>query len=115
MIAETTPIFVSSRLARKPNARRAAEINGAARLARKGFRNSNAPDYSFLPLPTFNGMACLCRALLLMKKPKGGEEGLTAGHGLEALGWRKAGPDRLPVQESGASEPRGDSAECGRP
>ena len=74
--------------ARRLNARRAAEINAAARQSREYFRNANASDYSVRPLLTFYGIACLARALLLMMKSKGGEEGLTAGHGLETVGWR---------------------------
>ncbi len=74
--------------ARELNARRAAEINAAARQSREYFRNANASDYTVRPLLTFYGIACLARALLLMMKIKGGEEGLTAGHGLETVGWR---------------------------
>lgn len=74
--------------ARKLNARRAAEISAAARQAREYFRNANASDYSVRPLLTFYGIACLGRALSLLMKPKGGEEGLTVGHGLATLGWR---------------------------
>lgn len=74
--------------ARKLNVRRAAEINSAARQAREYFRNANESDYSVRPLLTFYGIACLARTLLLMMKTEGGEEGLTAGHGLETVGWR---------------------------
>lgn len=74
--------------ARKLNARRAAEINAAARQAREYFRNANASDYSVRPLLTFYGVACLGRALLLLMKARGGEEGLKAGHGVETIGWR---------------------------
>ena len=74
--------------ARKLNARRAAEINAAARQAREYFRNANASDYSVRPLLTFYGVACLARALFLLMKANGGEEGLKAGHGLETKGWR---------------------------
>ena len=73
---------------RELNARRAAEINAAARQAREYFRNAGASDYSVRPLLTFYGVASLGRALLLLMKRTGGEEGLTAGHGLEALSWR---------------------------
>ena len=51
---------------RKLNARRAAEINAAARQARDYFRNANASDYSVRPLLTFYGIACLGRALLAL-------------------------------------------------
>ncbi len=74
--------------ARKLSARRAGEINATARQAREYFRNANAADYSVRPLLTFYGIACLGRALTLLMKPNGGEEGLTSGHGLESLGWR---------------------------
>ena len=74
--------------ARKLNGRRAAEINAAARQAREYFRNANASDYSVRPLLTFYGVACLGRALLLLMRANGGEEGLKAGHGLETVGWR---------------------------
>ena len=74
--------------ARKLNARRTAEVNAAARQAHEYFRNANVSDYSVRPLLTFYGIACLGRSVLLMMKPKGGEEGLTAGHGLETVGWR---------------------------
>jgi hypothetical protein len=36
---------------------------------------------------TFYGVASLNRALLLLLKTRGGEEGLTAGHGLETVAW----------------------------
>lgn len=68
--------------------RRAAEINATARQAREYFRNANTSDLSVRPLLTFYGIACLSRALILLMKREGGEEGLTAGHGLETVGWR---------------------------
>ena len=69
--------------ARELNARRAGEINAAARQAREYFRNAAASDYSVRPLLTFYGIACLSRALLLLMKAKGGEECLPHSHGLE--------------------------------
>ena len=72
------------------NSRRAGEINAAARQAREYFRNASASDFSVRPLLTFYGVASLSRALALLMKRTGGEEGLTAGHGLEAAGWRNA-------------------------
>ncbi len=75
--------------ARKLNARRTAEINSAARQAREYFRNARASDYSVRSLLTYYGIASLGRALLLLMKPKGGEETLAKGHGLETVGWRE--------------------------
>ena len=72
---------------RELNARRAREINAAAKQAREYFRNANNANYSVRPLLTFYGVACLSRALLLLLKVDGGEEGLTASHGLETVGW----------------------------
>ena len=72
---------------RELNARRAREINAAAKQACEYFRNANNANYSVRPLLTFYGVACLSRALLLLLKVDGGEEGLTASHGLETVGW----------------------------
>ncbi|MYC89301.1 MAG: hypothetical protein F4X22_13855 [Gemmatimonadales bacterium] len=69
------------------NARRAREINAAARQAREYFRNGSNSDHSVRPLLTFYGVASLSRALLLLLKPDGGEEGLNRGHGIEAVRW----------------------------
>jgi hypothetical protein len=69
------------------NARRAKEITAAAKQAREFFRNSHSADNSVKPLLTFYGVASLARALTLILKPDGGEEGLTKGHGLETVGW----------------------------
>ena len=74
--------------ARELNARRAGEINAAARQAREYFRNAAASDYSVRPLLTFYGIVCLSRVLLLLMNPKGGEECLTQGHGLETRAWQ---------------------------
>ena len=74
--------------ARRLSARRAGEINAAVRQAREYFRNADVSDYSVRPLLTFYGIACLGRALLLLMKPAGGEDGLAAGHGLETVSWR---------------------------
>ena len=73
--------------ARKLNVRRAREIGAAAKQAREYFRNASNSDYSVRPLLTFYGVTCLSRALLLLLKVNGGEEGLTVGHGIETLGW----------------------------
>src|SRR5689334_13902746 len=69
------------------NARRAKEITAAAKQAREFFRNSDAADNSVKPLLTFYGIASLARALTLILKRDGGEEGLTKGHGLETIDW----------------------------
>ncbi|MEH2530170.1 hypothetical protein V1277_003456 [Bradyrhizobium sp. AZCC 1588] len=71
------------------NARRAKEITAAAKQGREFFRNSDAADYSVKPLLTFYGVASLARALTLLLKRGGGEEGLTKGHGLETIDWSK--------------------------
>lgn len=72
---------------RELNARRAREINAAAKQAHEYFRNASNSSYTVRPLLTFYGVASLSRALLLLLKADGGEEGLTAGHGLETVGW----------------------------
>jgi len=72
---------------RRLNARRAREINAAAKQAREFFRNAGNSNYSVRPLLTFYGVTCLSRALLLLLKVSGGEEGLTASHGIETVGW----------------------------
>ena len=69
------------------NARRAKEINAAAKQAREYFRNAAEAAYSVRPLLTFYGVACLSRSLVLLLKASGGEEGLTASHGLETVDW----------------------------
>jgi hypothetical protein len=72
---------------RELSARRAREINAAAKQGREYFRNANSSNYSVRPLLTFYGVASLSRSLLLMLKANGGEEGLTASHGLETVSW----------------------------
>ena len=72
---------------RELSARRAREINAAAKQAREYFRNADNSDHSVRPLLTFYGVTCLSRALLLLLKTDGGEEGLNAGHGIETVGW----------------------------
>lgn len=72
---------------RELNARRAKEINAAAKQSREYFRNASNSNYSVRPLLTFYGVASLSRALLLLLKRDGGEEGLTAGHGLNTVDW----------------------------
>ncbi len=72
---------------RELNARRAREINAAAKQAREYFRNVSNSNYTVRPLLTFYGVASLSRALLLLLKTEGGEEGLTVGHGIETVGW----------------------------
>lgn len=72
---------------RELNARRAKEINSAAKQAREYFRNAANSNYSVRPLLTFYGVASLSRSLLLLLKRNGGEESLTGGHGLETADW----------------------------
>lgn len=72
---------------RELNARRAKEINSAAKQAREYFRNAANSNYLVRPLLTFYGVASLSRSLLLLLKRNGGEEGLTGSHGLETVDW----------------------------
>ena len=72
---------------RKLNARRAKEINSAAKQSREYFRNSSQSNHSVRPLFTFYGVASLSRSLILLFKRDGGEEGLTGGHGLQTVNW----------------------------
>lgn len=72
---------------RELNARRAREINAAAKQSREYFRNASNSNYSVRPLLTFYGVASLSRSLLLLLKAQGGEEGLTPSHGLETVAW----------------------------
>ena len=74
---------------RKLSTIRAQAINSAAKQSREYFRNSNQSNISVRPLLTFYGVASLSRSLLLLLKRNGGEEGLTAGHGLKTIDWRK--------------------------
>lgn len=69
------------------NARRAKEINSAAKQSREYFRNSSQANHSVRPLLTFYGVASLSRSLLLLFKRDGGEEGLNGGHGLQTVDW----------------------------
>ena len=73
---------------RNLNARRAREINSAAKQAREYFGNAYNCDHSVRPLLTFYGVSCLSRALLLALRMEGGEEGLKPGHGIETVDWR---------------------------
>lgn len=72
---------------RELNARRAREISASSRQAREFFRNASVSNYSVRPLLTFYGVASLARALSLLLRRHGGEEGLKRGHGLETVGW----------------------------
>ena len=74
---------------RQLNARRSNEISAAARQAREFFRNAASADFSVKPLLTFYGVASLSRALTLILRIDGGEEGLARGHGLETVEWPK--------------------------
>ncbi len=74
---------------RELNARRAKEINAAAKQAREYFRNAYNSDYTVRPLLTYYGVASLSRSLLLLLKRDGGEEGLARGHGLMIIDWGK--------------------------
>lgn len=72
---------------RELNARRATEINSAAKQAREYFTNANAANNSVRPLLTFYGVASLSRSLLLLLRRDGGEETLAGGHGLHTVDW----------------------------
>lgn len=69
------------------NARRAQEINSAARQGYEYFRNASNADRSVRPLLTFYGVASLSRSVTLLLKQNGGEEGLSGSHGLETVAW----------------------------
>lgn len=74
---------------RELNARRAKEINAAAKQSREYFRNASNSNYSVRPLLTYYGVASLSRALLLLLRKEGGEESLKSGHGLTTVEWGK--------------------------
>jgi len=69
------------------NARRAKEIVAASRQGREYFRNANRSEFSVKPLLTFYGVSSLARALSLLLRREGGEEGLAKGHGLQPANW----------------------------
>jgi YaaC-like protein len=69
------------------NTRRAKEINSSAKQAREYFRNASNSSFSVRPLLVFYGVSSLSRALTLLMTKNGGEEGLTAGHGLTTENW----------------------------
>ncbi|CRL47737.1 YaaC family protein [Pseudomonas sp. URMO17WK12:I11] len=71
------------------SARRAKEITSAARQAREFFRNSAESNVSVKPLLTFYGVASLSRSVALLLNPRGGESGLTPGHGITTVEWPK--------------------------
>lgn len=72
---------------RELNAQRARAINAAACQAREFFSNATSADYTVRPLLVFYGVTTLGRALMLLLQRHGGEESLTAGHGLQTIGW----------------------------
>lgn len=72
---------------RELNTRRTKEINASSKQAREFFKNADGSDYSVRPLLTYYGVASLSRALILLLKFSGGEEGLNTGHGLETINW----------------------------
>jgi hypothetical protein len=63
------------------------EITSSAKQAREFFRNSARADESVKPLLTFYGVSALTRSVLLLLRSSGGEETLTAGHGIETVRW----------------------------
>lgn len=69
------------------NTRRASEINSSAKQAREYFVNAGTSSFSVRPLLAFYGVSSLSRSLTLLLKKKGGEESLTAGHGLTTESW----------------------------
>ncbi len=69
------------------NTRRSIEICAAVKQAREYFRNASNSTYAVRPLLTFYGVSSLARAATLIFKNKGGEEGLTSGHGLTTVYW----------------------------
>ncbi len=72
---------------RQLNARRAKEIIASARQGREYFRSASTASFAVRPLLAFYGSASLCRAFTLLHRRDAGEEGLTQGHGLEAVAW----------------------------
>ena len=72
---------------RNLNARRAREINAAAKQAREFFKNASLSDHSVRPLMTHYGVVCLAKALVLLLRVENGEEGLVSGHGIETVEW----------------------------
>jgi len=74
---------------RRLSVRRAKEINAAAKQSREFFRNASNSNYSVRPLLTYYGVASLSRALLLLLRREGGEEGLKSGHGLTTVNWNE--------------------------
>ena len=73
---------------RQLSTRRAREINAAARQAREFFANAKKSDYSVRPFLSYYGVTALSKALLLLMRANGGEEGLTPSHGIETVGWK---------------------------
>ncbi|TIN08619.1 YaaC family protein [Mesorhizobium sp.] len=69
------------------NARRAKEIISSAKQAREFFKSASGASHAVRPLLAFYGVASLSRALALLFRKNGGEEGLAKGHGLETVGW----------------------------
>lgn len=69
------------------SSRRAKEINSSAKQAREYFRNASNSSFSVRPLLVFYGVSSLSRSLTLLMKKNGGEEKLTAGHGLTTEDW----------------------------
>lgn len=69
------------------NARRAKEIVASAKQAREFFKSAHDSSYAVRPLLAFYGVASLSRALALLFRKNGGEEGLAKGHGLETVVW----------------------------
>jgi hypothetical protein len=72
------------------SARRAKEIIASARQAREFFTSASNASHAVRPLLAFYGVASLSRALALLFRKNGGEEGLTKGHGLETVTWSKS-------------------------
>lgn len=75
---------------RQLNERRSLEIMMAAKQSREYFRNASVADYSVRPLLTFYGVASLSRSVSLLFMKTTGEPALTAGHGIETIGWPAA-------------------------
>lgn len=69
------------------NTKRAKEINSSAKQAREYFRNASTSSFSVRPLLVFYGVSSLSRSLTLLMKKRGGEESLTAGHGITTEDW----------------------------
>lgn len=69
------------------NERRTREIISSAIQSREFFDNAASADFSVRPLLNFYGVSTLAKSLTLLLRRSGGEETLTAGHGVVTKEW----------------------------